>query len=640
MNRFFLSAVLALSLSGPLSAQTDSLTYSLEAVAVTGSRVPVRLGQSARMVTLLDSVAIARMPAETVNDILKYAIGVDVRQRGVFGMQTDISVRGGTGDQIAVLLNGVYVGDPQTGHNAVDFPVDKSQIDRIEILEGPAALVYGTSSLVGAINIVTKAVSPDSGTLHLYGGSYGYLGAGGGLGFSTGKVINNLSLGLSRSDGYLRSGSGSLNSDFKSFKFFYRGSFNYRNADVCWQAGISDKGFGSNTFYSSKYDDQFEKTFKSFLSVQAETKGFIHFRPVIYWNRYRDRFELFRGDASRVPFNYHRTDVLGLNMGAWMETRLGKTAFGMEIRNEDIVSTNLGDPLPKPLSVPGKDVSYVSGRSRTNTSAYVQHNVILDRLTVSAGVTAVRNSGNDAGVGFYPEVDASLRLLDYWKLYASYNSSLRQPTFTELYYSVGGHKADSRLKPERMRSIEGGVKFLRNGISAIVSVYYHRGKDMIDWVRDISEGPDALWTSVNFTRINTLGEELTLRLSIPELLERETFPVRSINFGCSHISQDKVELSGIQSLYALEYLRNKIVAQADLGITDKLTMNVSWSRMDRVGTSDIYSPYSLLDSRLSWDNPSNSIYLEAKNILDRVYYDHGDIPQPGIWIIGGVVVLF
>jgi len=130
-------------------------TYALEGVVVSGSRVPLALGKSARMVTVLDSVTISSAPIHTVNDLLKYSAGVDVRQRGVSGMQTDISIRGGTFDQIAILLDGVNISDPQTGHNGFDLPVDMADIERIEVLEGPAARVYGTQSLVGAVNIVT-----------------------------------------------------------------------------------------------------------------------------------------------------------------------------------------------------------------------------------------------------------------------------------------------------------------------------------------------------------------------------------------------------------------------------------------------------------------------------------------------------
>ena len=123
-------------------------------VGVNGSRAPLTIGQAARMVTVLSREDIAQAPVQSVNDLLKYAVGVDVRQRGALGSQTDVSIRGGTQEQITVMLNGINICDPQTGHNVLDLPIQLSEIVRIEVLEGPAGRIYGTSSLVGAINIV------------------------------------------------------------------------------------------------------------------------------------------------------------------------------------------------------------------------------------------------------------------------------------------------------------------------------------------------------------------------------------------------------------------------------------------------------------------------------------------------------
>ena len=165
------------------TATTTAREMMLEEVSVTGSRAPLTKSQAAKMVTVLDRADIAQAPVQSINDLLKYAVGVDVRQRGPIGAQTDISIRGGTQDQIILLLNGINICDPQTGHNAMDLPVDLSDIVRIEVLEGPAGRIYGTSSLVGAINIVTGARSQESEDrsnvqAHIEGGSYGYLNVG------------------------------------------------------------------------------------------------------------------------------------------------------------------------------------------------------------------------------------------------------------------------------------------------------------------------------------------------------------------------------------------------------------------------------------------------------------------------------
>lgn len=130
--------------------------YELDGVTVTGSRAPMTVELSPKIVTVMTREDIQRSAAQTINDVLKLATGVDVRQRGGFGVQTDISINGGTFDQIAIFLNGVNISNPQTGHNASDFPVALADIDHVEIIEGASSRVFGTSAFNGAINIVTK----------------------------------------------------------------------------------------------------------------------------------------------------------------------------------------------------------------------------------------------------------------------------------------------------------------------------------------------------------------------------------------------------------------------------------------------------------------------------------------------------
>ena len=109
-----------------LPVVTDSLKIGeqhLDEVLITGSRAPLTAVQSAKIVEIVTRDQIERAEAHTLNEVLKLSTGVDVRQRSGFGVQTDISINGGTFDQITLLLNGVPLSNPQTGHNAADFPV-------------------------------------------------------------------------------------------------------------------------------------------------------------------------------------------------------------------------------------------------------------------------------------------------------------------------------------------------------------------------------------------------------------------------------------------------------------------------------------------------------------------------------------
>ncbi len=622
-------SILLLAILPAAAIQAQTRTETIDSVKVTATRIPVALQSTARIVTLLDSMTIASTPAETVNDLLKYTLGVDVRQRGAMGMQTDISIRGGTYNQVAVLLDGINITDPQTGHNSFDFPVNICDIERIEVLEGPASRVYGTSSLLGAVNIVTRKETGNAATVSLEGGSFRSLGATASVGLVHKGGFNSISAGYQRSDGFSRNAAGGLNGDFGAFKAFWHGGHEFSRRSVSWQAGVSNKDFGSSTFYSARYDDQFEHTLKAFASVKSEGKGRMHFSPALYWNHGEDRFELFRNAPDKYPFNHHRTNVAGANMNFRVESRLGETAFGAEARHERIVSTNLGNRLDNPRGV------YVCGLARTAFNVFLEHHVSVGRLSASAGLTAVYNTGNREGMKVFPGIDANFRILDALRLYASYNTSYRMPTFTELYYSVGGHLADPNLKAEKLRALEGGLKYLGRGIRATASVYYNRGYDLIDWIRDASIGDDAPWTSVNHTRLNTLGQEVSVRLAVPELFGTERMVLRSVSLGYSHQSQDKQLEEHLRSLYSLEYIRHKVVVQADFKLWDKLSADLSWRYVDRNTGSDLMKPYSLLDTKLSYDFTHLNLYLRANNVMNRTWYDFGDIPQPGLWIMAG-----
>ena len=619
----------------------------LDEVSVTGTRAPLTVSQQARMVTVLSREDIQAAPVQSVNDLLKYAVGVDVRQKGALGALTDVSIRGGNSEQITVLLNGINICDAQTAHNTFDFPVDISEIERIEVLEGPAGRVYGTSSLLGAINIVTKTPPSSSLSARVEGGSYGYLAAGARANIAQGRWNNQFSGSFTRSDGYLRNKANRLNADYKTSKAFYQGNYNDSQIAVRWHAGMSVKDFGANTFYAAKYDDQFEHTFKTFTALQAENKqGKFHIRPSIYWNRSMDRFELFRGAPQKYAYNYHRTDVYGVNLNAYFDWSLGRTAFGAELRHEELVSTNLGEKLERPHHIHGTDRNYTNGINRTNLQFVLEHNIILSRFTLSAGVIAVKNSQADMNMRVYPGIDASYRMGNAWKVYASYNTSLRMPSFTELFYSVGGHKADKHLKPEELSALEAGLKYNAHGVSGKTSIFYNQQKNLIDWISDgtLDANGSPLWKSVNFGRINVVGVEASLSFDCRTLMPSQRF-LKQFSLAYCYLNQNEKEHKGITSKYVLEYVKNKMVANLQLNLWRNLDLGLNYRLLHRMGgyidtnnQRHNYATYGILDTRLSWNTGKWTAFAAANNLLNRTYVDYGNVPQPGTWITAGVSI--
>jgi iron complex outermembrane receptor protein len=166
---------------------------------------------------------------------------------------------------------------------------------------------------------------------------------------------------------------------------------------------------------------------------------------------------------------------------------------------------------------------------------------------------------------------------------------------------------------------------------------------MIDWVMDTSLGNEAVWQSVNHTRINATGFETSLTLDLQQLL-RGHMPASTLSLSYGYIDQDKQLGAGIVSQYALEYLRHKLIASLQMHVWRQLSFRAGLRWQDRVGsyttfTGEVldYRPYALADARIQWSVPRYTLYLEANNLANnRSYVDFGNVPQPGRWIVAGI----
>ena len=638
-----LSHAKAGTLTTHVEAAADTLSrkeMKLDEVVVTGSRAPLTALQSAKIVKVITADDIHRAAVETVNDVLKLATGVDVRQRGGFGVQTDISINGGTFDQITILLNGVNISNPQTGHNASDFPVALADIDHIEVLEGAASRLFGTSAFNGAINIVTKKAQNDGISASVEGGSFGSFGAQGRVqtAFETGKWTHAYSV----SGGYKRSDGGTDNSDFEKGQGYGNLSFSYdQRFDIIAQLGIATQSYGANTFYSAKYNNQYEKTDHGMaslnLSLHNQEKTW-EIAPQFYYNNFKDHYQLIRGMAgAKAGENYHDLDVYGGGLNANVAWALGKTAVGFDISKECIYSTALGEELAEKdyKDISGSDRQYTRKGERTNTNIMLEHNFIFGGFTLSAGVLANKNTGLDNDFRFYPGVDMSYRPNDNWKFYASWNKALRMPTYTDLYISNVVQQGDINLNPEKNSTFKVGSQYRQAGFAATVSGFYAHGTNMIDWVQtSVTEQNDSKYHVMNIGKLNNMGYNVDATIYMRELVPNSF--ITRIKLGYAYIYQDhKTETNILKSLYALEYLKHKAVFGLDHQIWNKLSASWSVRWQQRMNG---YHPYTKVDCKLMWDEKKYNIFVKADNITCHRYYDLTAVKQPGLWIMAGASV--
>lgn len=628
-----LSHAKAESVSANAEMAKDSLErkeLKLDEVVVMGSRAPLTQSEAAKIVSVITRDDIERVAAETINDVLKLATGVDVRQRGGFGVQTDISVRGGNFDQITILLNGVNISSPHTGHLSADFPFSPDDIERIEIIEGASSRVYGTSAFNGAVNIVTR---DGQGLVNVYGGSYGYVGANGRAGITTKTVSNTLSAGYTRSDGATE------NSAFSSTKVFYQGAFKPQHSSLSlnWQAGYSYKPFEANTFYGAASRDQWESNERWMAALNATFKlSTFNFQLSTFFNRWYDHYQWHKD--SLVGENFHRVDSKGASLNAWTDWMLGKTLLGVEVRDERIKSSKLGKPMPE-------DGHYKYRDQRCNVSLFFEHDVRINRLNASLGLLANMNDGLDTKWRIYPGVDVKYNIFDVERngnrkldLFASWNMALRMPTFTDLYYSGVGIEGNQDLKPEKSNDVQIGVEYTANGLRVKAQGFYSHKTDMIDWVKYRENGTsDEIFHSVNF-QLDNVGYEADVDFLARELWGEEC-PLRKFGVKYSYISEKSdYQVDVISSKYAMDYLRHKLLLNADGRVWKRLNLSLDWRWQDRVGADN--APYALMDGRLSWDARHYSLYVNATNIFNKEYYDYVSIRQPGRCFIAGMKWMF
>ena len=627
--------------SVPLEAQQ----LSLQEVLVVSHKAEVN-SEAYRLITQVSHAEIEALPIQTVADILQYLPGVDVRTRGANGAQADISMRGGTFDQVLVLLNGVPLSDFHTGHYALNIPVSTEMIERVEVLQGTSANLHGAFS--GAINIVTKqAVSrqPSDVRLKLTAGMNGLVNPEVAASIQKDEALFNLSAEYSRAEGYYaprpteKEATACRNSDFQLANIYFQ--TRWRGLDV--QAGAQWKDAGLGMGYGFGSQDQFDATRTAFASGRYEHRwGAWRLDAQAAYRANYDRYEWHRD--QRLYGNFHFAQTASAALSAHYASKIGTTSFGVSVRNENMHSTNLGDTInpdgqvPNVADFPLADVrvlDLVKGGNRFHTNYYAEQTFYYAGLSASIGINGTYNTqfghhlGGGANIGYEFKKAGTI--------YVNANRSLRMPTFTDLYYNAGNQLGNRNLKPEEAWLLSIGYKgnlsptlSSREGgrFSWAVDWYYRWGKNIIDWVY-VPTDTKRPFHAENQQQVNATGLELSLAYRLNEWLR-----CVSVDYAYTYLDLDLKEAG---SRY-LDYLSHKLAIHLEHGIYKGL--GASWTvRFQKregqynnaEGEVADYQPVWLLDGSVYWQNKYLRVSADCTNMTNTRYYDYGGILQPGAW---------
>lgn len=600
--------LIGLFLSQSIQAQTDTTFNKLAEVIVQENRIQTPFSKLNRNMTIVDKLDLETTPARSLAEILSFVPGIDVRQRGVTGAQADVGIRGGSFEQTLMLLNGIKLSDPQTGHHMMNIPVPLVNIDRVEVLKGPASRIFGQNAYAGAINVITQLSEERYARVQGYAGDFGMKGINFAASLPVGNYRQNLALSYDDSDGH------QYNSDYKVSNYFYEGGLELNaNNSLRGMIAYSDRTFGANGFYTSAFPDQWESiqtTLASLSHTFSSEKFRLHTRG--YWRSNVDEFRLRRNEPEFFQ-NNHTSDVFALEANGSFESVLGTTGFGLETRKEAIVSTNLGN------------------RERNLTGIFLEQLINLSsKVDFRGGVYS--NYYSEYGWKHFPGAEIGFQAFKAIRFYSGYGVSYRIPTYTDLYYVGPTNIGNTQLIPEQAQNFEFGVKLNTSSIQAEI-VYFLRNTDnLIEWARVDATQP---WQPQNYNKVQISGFETSFNYRVNP--SSRLIQVKQVMISYNYLNADLKQgsMPEQESRYALTALKNQLIGGLLLGIGTKTEWNTKMRNVERMNQE----PYFLLDMRVDYNRTGKvGFFAEASNITNTDYIEAGTVQMPGRWFRAGFML--
>jgi iron complex outermembrane receptor protein len=587
-------------------AQQDSTnSINLNEIVVTGTKTEVNRNNVPLTVSVVSLEKIENSSESALLPVLAEQVpGLFITERGITGFGVSagsagqISLRGIGGSpntQILILING----NPQfmgiMGHPLSDAYI-ASDVEKVEVIRGPASALYGTNAMGGVINIITRKQKEEGFKINsrMMFGSYNtqkYMINGG---FKKNRFNVFASFNHDRTNGHRDSSDFSINNGYMSMGYGINQHFNI-NADFSLANFIAmDPGPENSTagyaiditrgMGAVAIDNSFDRTNGSFrffynFGEHNITDGF-HSKDNNYGIISYQTIQLFKGNSFTSGIDYKNYGGIAENVKA--------------MEGQGLI---FGDTTIWELS------GY----------AYVQQ-YLFEKLILNAGFRVEHNSvyGNEyiptGGLAYHPAVRTTIK--------ASVSKGFRSPTIRELYLWT---PANANLQPERMINYEVGVlqQLPGNKLTLELTGFSANGENLIKTVID-SVGPK----NKNTGRFSNAG----------------------IEFAGSYTSADHFSLS---VNYSFISMKEPIIAtpEQQLFISGtykwkKLSINLSLQRIVNLYTQlapqKIYESYTLLNSRISFIlNKYVDIFVKGENLTNKKYAINYAYPMPGIIALGG-----
>jgi vitamin B12 transporter len=577
---------------------SDPIPYQMEPVYISASRLAISAEASGRHIAILDSAEIARRGAGSIADLLATLPGVHVRTRGPLGVQTDLEMAGASFSQVLVLVDGMRVNDPQTGHHNLNLPFRPEDLQRIEVVYGSGSAVHGPDAFGGVVNLVPRSAPQKQVELSTHWGSSGgsdsdlaALASSAALryGWQGDWGSAALSIGKERSDGYRDT------TEFDTDHFYAQFRLPLAKGLLKLSSGLEDKSFGAKDFYAPFPSKEWTKVWLHSAHYQRPIGVQRQLISRALYRRHRDRFVLWRHNPSAYD-NRHLSELATIETHIVQEVGRGQLTVGGEINRESIDSNNLGQ------------------HDQTRSALFAETAYPLGAWNLSTGGRI------DYSETYSFEFSPSFRLARRWgatRVFAGISRAFRAPSFTEFFYQDPNNIGNANLNAERAWSYETGLSTAPIKNLLLQALFYARAEsNLVDYIRSTDTPP---WVAQNLGKINTRGGQLEI--------EYRGWPLAQP--AASYSWNDKTQTlgAGLESKYVFTQPRQQIGLRLDHALPAGLSAHWQYNFRERQGADD----YGVAQLLITHNLPYGRVRLRVSNLADTAYEEVVGVPMPGRW---------
>ncbi len=627
-------ALLCLVTSGTL---VNAQENTLDPVTITSGIAPIKASETGRNITVIKGEQFAKQPIQSIDDLLKYLPGVEVQQRGPMGAQADIVIRGGTFQQVLVVLDGIRLNDPLTGHFSSYIPIAPAEIDRIEILFGAASAIYGTEAVGGVIHIITKSFHSNSITktkqvqAQFTAGEYGLFNVNiGGL-YKKGKQTFAGGVLSNNADGQPQRGT-------NGYAHNTTASFSYSNAigknwNLALRTAYDNRDFAAQNFYTSfKSDTAYEqvKTWWNHLQLQYE-KGTNKLSIDAGYKKVNDYYKFNTAVAANDNDASLFQSQVVYNKKMQKNTLL---TTGVQFISKQINSNDRGNHKVPQLGI----FAILQKQFGKNLFA----------------TTAVRYDNSE---GFGNKITAQLNTsykLKNAQLRFGIGNTIRDADFTERYNNYGkalvssGSIGNPDLKAEQSLSYEFGADYwIKNNWKFTASWFQRNQTDLIDFVtttyanmpRKDNLNPAGVYAlALNISKVNTAGLELSTQFN-KGWGKHQLF----VTLGATWLQSRSADSNTKTSFYINSHATFLLNYNVQYSYKNwSIAANGLYKQRGEMAASAINavisSSYFVANVKLSYQFAEKrcSAFIQANNFYDKSYSDLLGSIMPKRWVSGGL----